>query len=139
MKRMDTDPKKRSPVRARRGAKASGTAVEPAAKPFLRFYHSEGLRKRTLAVLDALEQAEDPGTHSEELADILVELMNAGTNAFFIPPLRHAKVGFLILQSASLGLGATQQVLAGAIRNIVRMMDSTQLLSLCGSVRRFMR
>ena len=32
-------------------------------KPFLRFYHSDALRKKTLAVLGTLEKSADPAKH----------------------------------------------------------------------------
>ncbi len=107
-------------------------------RPFLRFYHSEALRTRTLEVLDTLEQAPEATAHREALADVLVELTNAGLDYYFLKPLQLAKAGFLVQQSAKLGLTGAQQVIGSVIRQIIGHMDRTQLLSVCGSIRQFM-
>jgi len=54
-------------------------------KPFLRFHHSAPLRRKTLTVVEALEQAENPVAHADALADLVVELTNAGLDAYFMP------------------------------------------------------
>ena len=108
------------------------------AKPFLRFYHSDGLRKKTLSVLGTLEEAQDPATHRDALADIVVELMNSGLDYYFMKPLKLAKAGFIVQQSANLGLAGAQQVMGSVIRNIIGRMDGPQLLSVCGSIRQLM-
>ena len=107
-------------------------------KPFLRFYHSDGLRKKTLSVLGALEEAQDPATHRDALADIVVELMNSGLDYYFMKPLKLAKAGFIVQQSANLGLAGAQQVMGSVIRNIIGRMDGPPLLSVCGSIRQLM-
>jgi hypothetical protein len=112
---------------------------DPSSKPFLRFYHSERLRTKTLAAIEAIEQAEDPTRHSDALANIAVELMCSAMDYFFLGPLKLAKVGFLVVQSASLGMAGTQQVMGAVIRNVIGRMDAPQLLSVCGSIRRFMQ
>ena len=108
-------------------------------KPYLRFYHSEALRKRTLTLLAALEQAEDPTTHRDALANLVVELTNSGLDYYFMKPLKLAKPGFLVEQSANLGMVGVQQVMGTVIRQIVGRMDSAQLLSVCGSIRQLMQ
>jgi len=107
-------------------------------KPFLRFYHSEGLRKKTLSVLGTLEHAEDAIAHRDALADVVVELMNSGLDYYFMKPLKLANVGFIVQQSANLGLAGAQQVMGSVIRNIIGRMGPPQLLSVCGSIRRLM-
>ena len=96
-------PSKRSlkPVVVRPVAKLPSKAA--ASKPFLRFYHSEDLRRRTLAVLEAIEQAPQPARYRDDLADIAVELAHAGMDYYFINPLQRANVGFLVQTSASVG------------------------------------
>lgn len=106
--------------------------------PFLRFRHSAALRRKTLSVLGTLERADDPAAHSRALADVVVELTNAGLEAYFMGPLKLAKPGFLVLQSASVGLAGAKQVMGSVIRNIIGRMDGPQLLSVGGSIRRFM-
>ncbi|MEP7262558.1 MAG: hypothetical protein ABI669_15215 [Usitatibacter sp.] len=41
-------------------------------QPFLRFYHSDDLRTRTLAVLTSMEQYSQPTRHRDALADIAI-------------------------------------------------------------------
>lgn len=118
-------------------------AVENATKveqqPFLRFHHSVELRERTLLVLAAIETEGDPTAHRDALADIIVELSNAGLDAYFLKPLERANLGFVVQKSANLGLAGAQRVLGSVTRNIVGRMDPTQLRSVCSSVRELMR
>ena len=107
-------------------------------KPFLRFYHSEALRAKTLSVLSAIEQAKDPKQHRSALADIVVELTASGMDYFFLRPLKIAKAGFFTEQSANLGLATTTRVMASVIRNIIGGMDKPQILSVCGYIRGLM-
>lgn len=90
-------------------------------------------------MLDALERAPDATAHRDTLADVVVELTDCGMDYYFMRPLEAAKSGFIVRQSASLGLAATRQVLGSAIRNVVGRMDGPQLLSICDSIRRLMR
>ena len=108
------------------------------ARPSLRFYHSEELRKRTLALLGRIEKAGDATVHREALADIVVELTNSGLDAYFLKPLKQARAGFIVEQSAGLGMKGVQQVMATVIRRVIGGMESPQLLSVCGSIRQFM-
>ena len=110
----------------------------PAAKPFLRFYHSAPLRAKTLQVLDAVESADKPTEHSGRLSDLILELTDAGMDRFFLQSLKATKANFVVQQSASLGLSGVQKVMGTVIRNIVGRMDDKQLLSVCGSIRQFM-
>ncbi|MCX9156335.1 hypothetical protein OPU71_09400 [Niveibacterium sp. 24ML] len=107
-------------------------------QPFMRFYHSEALRHKTLAVLVLLEEAEDPTDHVADLCDVVIELMNSGMDYFFMQPLKESKAGFIVQQSANLGLAGAQQVIGSVIRKIIQRMDEAQLVSVCGSIRRLM-
>ena len=69
----------------------------------------------------------------------LKELANAGLDAYFMQPLKLAKPGFVVEQSASLGMVGVQQVLGTVIRRVIGRMDSAQLHSVCGSIGQFMR
>ena len=124
--------KSASPPTPRRAAPAKP------AQPFLRFYHSADLRKKTLAVLALIEGAPDATAHRGALADIAIELMKSGFDGYFLAPLKKAKAGFLIEQSANVGLMGAQQVIGSVTRNIIGRMDAPQLLSVCGSIRAFM-
>jgi hypothetical protein len=119
-------------------ARKSAASAAPSSKPFFRFCHSKTLRTKTLAVLDAIEQADDATVHSKALADISVELMRAAMEYFFMGPLKLAKVNFLVQQSASLGMAGTLQVMGTVSRNILGRMETRQLVSVCASIRRFM-
>jgi len=108
------------------------------AQPFLRFYHSADLRKKTLAVLALIEGAPDATAHRGALADVVIELMKSGFDGYFVASLKKAKAGFLIEQSANVGLMGAQQVIGSVTRNIIGRMDAPQLLSVCGSIHAFM-
>jgi hypothetical protein len=127
----------------RKSTSATGRGGDPkpagAEKPFLRVHHSEALRKKTLAVLDELESADDATSCRELLADLVVELTRHGMDGFFLVPLQHAKAGFIIESSAKLGMAGVQQVMASVARNVVGRMDHAQLLSVSSSIRGFMR
>jgi hypothetical protein len=105
----------------------------------MRFHHSEDLRARTLALLSSLERAKDPERHRDDLANIVVEMTDAGMDCYFMKPLKQSKAGFIVQQSARVGMAGTLQVLATVIRNIIGRMDGPQLLSVCGSIRHFMQ
>ena len=123
----------------KRPAKASGKASSLPAKPFLRFYHSESLRAKTLAVLTDLEKAKDGKQHRNALAAIIVELTDSGLEYYFMRPLKLAKAGFITEQSANFGIGAVKRVFGSVIRNIIGGMDTPQLLSVCSSIRQLMK
>jgi hypothetical protein len=108
-------------------------------KPFLRFYHSDALRTKTLSVLTTLEQSADPAKHRDGLADMIIELTNAGMDYYFLRPLKLTKPGFIVQQSANLGMAGALQVIGAVIRNIIGRMDKPQLLSICESIRQLMR
>ena len=136
---MDT-PQKRKPAARRALSPKLATAPSgSSAKPFLRFYHSAALRQRTLAVITSLESARDPTVHRGALADIAVELTSGGLDYFFLQPLKVAKAGFMVEQSASLGMTGVQQLMGSVIRNVIGRMTGAQLLSVGKSLRQFMR
>ena len=126
-------PKRKSP------AKASPAPSDSPSSPFLRFHHSEALRKKTLSVLASVEKARDASEHRDDLADLVVELTKCGLEAYFMAPLKASGAGFIVQQSASLGLAGAMQIMGSAIRTVVGRMDAPQLLSVSGSIRQFMR
>ena len=135
-----TTPSRRAPA-AKAGPAAKPPSGQPAAdgKPFLRFHHSEALRKKTLAVIDAVERAEDSVTHRDALANLVVELTNSGLDYYFIKQLKLARPGFLVEQSANLGMVGAQQIMGTVIRQVIGRMEGPQLISVCGSIRQLMR
>lgn len=114
------------------------TSAHPTPEPFLRFTHSADLRARTLAILEAVEGAADATAHGQALADVVVELTHAGLDAYFMQPLKLAKTGFVVQQSANLGMAGARQVMGSVIRSIIGRMDDPQLRSVCESIRGFM-
>jgi hypothetical protein len=110
----------------------------PSPEPFLRFYHSESLRAKTLAVLTTLEKARDGTKYRGALADVVVQLTDCGMEYYFLRPLKLANVGFFVQQSANLGMSATTGVLASVIRKIIGGMDGPQLLAVCSHIRQLM-
>jgi hypothetical protein len=135
---MATASKRVSPLKGKPSAKLLAAPPESKSKPFLRFYHSEALRKKTLSQLGVIEQAQDSAAHSAALADLVVELTNAGLDYYFMKQLKLAKPGFIVEKSANLGMAGAQQVMGSVIRQVIGRMDSTQLLSVCGSIRQLM-
>lgn len=131
---MPSSPKPASPVAAKRAKKIG----EPGSKPFLRFHHSHELRAKTLEVLETIENAEKPTTHSGRLTDLILELTDSGMDQYFLQSLKATKANFVVQQSAALGLSGVQKVMGTVIRNMVGRMDDRQLLSVCGSIRQFM-
>ncbi|MEO8506198.1 MAG: hypothetical protein ABI593_01055 [Betaproteobacteria bacterium] len=107
-------------------------------EPFLRFHHSAALRRKTLTLLTGLEQAEDATAHRDALAKLVIELTSNGMDYYFMKPLKRAKPGFVVEQSANLGLAGVQQVMGSVVRQIIGRMDGPQLVSVCGSIRQLM-
>jgi len=138
MTSMATPSKRAPPAKTKPPAKVRSEPPASPNKPFLRYYHSEALRKKTLSLLSTLEQAPDAAAHRDALADLVVELTNAGMNYYFMQPLKLAKPGFIVEQSASLGMAGVQQVMASVIRQFVGRMEAPQLLSVCSSIRQLM-
>lgn len=137
MANMTTTAKRAAPTKDKPSPKLSAKSTT-ASKPFLRFYHSEALRKKTLTLLGTIEQARDATTHRDALSNLVIELTDSGMDYYFIKPLKLAKPGFLVEQSAKLGLAGVQQVMGSVVRQIIGRMDSPQLLSVCGSIRQLM-
>jgi hypothetical protein len=135
---MATPSKRVSPSKGKQSHILPPAAPATGSKPFLRFYHSEALRKKTLSLLSIIEQAQDAAAHREALADLVVELTNAGLDYYFMKQLKLAKPGFLVEQAANIGMAGAQQVMGSVIRQVIGRMDSPQLLSVCGSIRQLM-
>jgi len=135
---MATATKRKTPSKGKRPPKPASKPAARPSRPFLRFYHSAELRKKTLSVLDRVERAKDATSHRGELAEVVVELTNDGLDFYFMGPLRLAKAGFVLEQSANVGMKGVQQVIASVVRQIIGRMGSPQLLSVCGSIRQFM-
>jgi hypothetical protein len=121
-----TSPAKTAPKRV---PKADAT------EPFLRFYHSDELRAKTLAVLTALEQAPDPQEHCDKLADLVAELTESGMSYYFLRALKLAKSGFVVEQSARLGMSGAVKLISSVSRGFIQRMSAAQLLVVSRHIR----
>ena len=137
---MATSSRRASPAAKRAAAPPKGktSSKSSAAKPFIRFYHAEALRTKTLSLLTTIEDAQDPTRHRDALSNLVMELTNSGMDYYFIRSLKLAKPGFIVEQSANLGLAGVQQVMGSVVRQIIGRMDGLQLLSVTGSIRQLM-
>jgi len=135
---MATPSKSTHSSRAKRPSPRKSKAPKSSPKPSLRFYHSGPLRKRTLDLLDTVEGAQDATAHREALAEVVLELTRSGMEAYFLTPLKLAKAGFVVEQTASLGLMGAQQMMGPVIRQMIGRLKAPQLISVCGSIRQFM-
>lgn len=126
---------------AKTGAKTVPKAKpgRAAAEPFLRFYHSDELRVRTLAVLTRLEKASDPEKHCETLADLVVELTESGMSYYYLRALKLGKAGFLVEQSARLAMSGAVQLIGSVCRKFIVRMDAAQLLAVSRHIRALAR
>ena len=136
---MAATPKRKSPAKNATSVARAPARPKPSAKPFLRFYLPEELHEKTMAMLMTLESARDPTVHRDALANIAVELTSSGLDYYFIKPLKVAKAGFVVEQSASLGMTGVQQLMGSVIRNVIGRMDGPQLRSVGKSLQQFMR
>jgi hypothetical protein len=138
-RKMPTSAKRPVPLAAPTAAKRTPRKVaDSGSKPFLRFHHSLDLRAKTIEVLEAVETAEKPTALSGRLTELVLELTDCGMDQFFLQSLKATKANFVVQQSAALGLSGVQKVMGTVIRNILGRMDDRQLISVCGSIRKFM-
>jgi len=107
-------------------------------KPSLRFYYPSALRAKTLKVLSAIEHAEDPRPHVGALASLVAELSEAGLDYYFLNGLRQAKVNYVALQTAKMGLSGAQRVMNPVFRSVLSTMDEGQLRVVAAHIRQLM-
>ncbi len=106
--------------------------------PSLRFHYSTALHARTLEVLEALETSEDATRHRGALADVVLELTEAGLDYYFVQAVQDAKVGYVAEQSTKLGLSSIRKVMGPVIRRVIGGMSAVQLLSVSRHMRHLM-
>ncbi len=126
--------------RASSSDKAKGPARRATAPTsFIRVRHSEALHKRTLSVLVAIDAAANATLHRAELGAVIIELTSSGLDHCFMQPLKKSKPGFVLEQTAMLGLAGVQQMIGKVVAQVIGHMNAEQLLSVSASIRRFMR
>lgn len=138
-----------STIKGQRGEKASvasvhhrlkrAIAMASAEKPFIRFTHSKALRKRTLDVLDAIDEVPDPTPLREDLSALLSELTEAGMQFFFLDNVKKLKMGFVVTQSSNIGVASVLRIMAPTVRNIVGRMDKKQMKQVSKIMRGLMK
>lgn len=104
-------------------------------EPSLRFYHSKALRARTHSVLTAIETKPDAPGHGAALADVVNDLIDAGMDYYFLRALKQADVGFVVEQSARLGLTGAVRLISSVSRKFIVRMEPRQLLVVASHIR----
>lgn len=107
-------------------------------RPSLRFYHSAPLRARMHKALRAIEDAPEPRAHVGELAAVIGELSEAGFDYYFLRALRQARVGFVVLQTASMGVSGAMRFINPVFRSALATMDARQLRVVAAHIRHLM-
>jgi len=126
---------KTKPAPARRAA----PPPEPrASEPGLRFVYGRELDERAVALLDAIERAPDPARHREAFGELVLALTDAGLTHYFLRPLEVANAGFVVRQSANLGLAGARNLLAPILRGALSRLEPEQLRTIAGYVRGMM-
>jgi len=110
----------------------------PPDRPYLRFYHSQDLRVKTLSVLTRIEEGQDARGDREILSDVIMELNSAGMEYYYLRPLGLAQVSPRLEKSARLGIGGVVLVMAPVVRAVIRRMDRREILAVCRHIRELM-
>ncbi len=110
-------------------------APKPAVEPSMRFYHSKALRDKTFAVLDALEASPAHPAHGDAMADLVNELIEAGLDYYFLRALKQANVGFVVEQSARMGMSGAVKIVSSVSRTFILRMNKDQLLVVSQHIR----
>jgi len=97
------------------------------AKPSLRFYHSAALRHRADRLLAAIENDGDPTAHAHDLADLVVELSEAGMDYYFLRPIRQAKLGVIAQKTAQYGMAGALKLMTPIVRTVLHGTTVEQL------------
>ena len=124
------------PAAKKPATRAAGKTVPKVAEqPSLRFHHTTSLRAKTDAVLNALEAKPEAPKHGEAMADLVHELIEAGMDYYFLRALKKAQTGFVMEQSARLGLSGAVRIISSVSRQFIERMDRAQLLIVSRHIR----
>ena len=80
----------------------------------------------------------DPTRHRKALSDVVLELTDNGLQYYFSRPLDLAQAGFVVKQSAHMGLAGVMRVMGPVIQNVIGHLDDVQLLIICNHIRQLM-
>ena len=70
---------------------------------------------------------------------MVLELSDSGMDYYYLRPLRLARVGSLVEQSARFGIEGFTWIMAPVIRRIIGRMDNQQVRTICSHIRTFMK
>jgi len=86
-------------------------------------------------VLSALESADDPEDHREELADLVAGLTRTGMDYYYLRALKLAGVGAVAQGSAKVGISTAVKMISSVSRSFIMRMDGAQLLKVSAHIR----
>lgn len=116
-------------------ATKSKAPTKAAALPSMRFFHSKELRAKTHAVLDALEANPAHPKNGDAVAALVQELIEAGMDYYFLRAVKLAKLGFVVEQSAKLGMSGAVTLISSVSRKFIVRMDQVQLQVVSSHIR----
>ena len=116
-------------------------ARSPRRKPpaSFRFYISPELQERLEAVLAQIEGGKAATRHHLELSETLVALVAEGLDYYFLRTVKAARAGFLLEQTAALGIASVQKVMGPVVPKIAGRLDHEQLRSVAATIRELMK
>lgn len=88
-----------------------------------------------LAVLTALEEADNPEDHRNALADLVAELTESGMDYYYLRALKLANAGYVAQQSARMGISGAVTMISSVSRRFIVRMDKAQLLTVAAHIR----
>ena len=71
----------------------------------------------------------------DTLADLVAELTESGMSYYYLRALKLAKAGFVVEQSARLGMSGAVKLITSVTRKFIVRMDSAQLLVVSRHIR----
>ena len=104
-------------------------------KPSLRFFHSAALRRRSDRLLAAIESDGDAKAHAHDLADLVVELTEAGMDYYFLKPIRNAKLGMVAQKTAQFGVAGALRMMTPIVRTVLHGATAAQLRTIATHMR----
>lgn len=88
-----------------------------------------------LAVLTALETADDPEDHRQSLADLVAELTESGMDYYYLRALKLSDAGQLAQSSAKLGIAGAVKMISSVSRRFIMRMNGKELVAVAGHIR----
>ena len=99
-------------------------------RALIAFEISSDLRERIEAVIAEMRDAEKPKQHVAELVTVVLEMTDVGLDYYYLRPLGAIEAGFVLRNTAKVGLAAAKKSLPLLIRKVVSGLSDKQLLAL---------